>query len=109
MPGIAFHGDDLCCDGVSLTEIAAVCGTPTYVYSAAAILERLEALRAALSPVPHLVCYAVKTNSNLAILDLLSRAGSGFDIVSRGELHRLLRAGARPERIVFAGVGKRED
>jgi diaminopimelate decarboxylase len=109
VPGIAYRGDDLCCDGVKLADIAARCGTPTYVYSADAILERFEALRAALSAVPHLVCYAVKTNSSLAILDLLARAGSGFDIVSRGELHRLTHAGAPPERIVFAGVGKRAD
>jgi len=107
--GIAYRGLDLCCDEVPLAELAAAYGTPTYVYSATAILERYQAVERALAPVPHLVCYAVKTNSNLGVLGTLARAGAGFDIVSGGELHRLLRVGAAPERIVFAGVGKTAD
>jgi len=107
--GIHYRGDELYCDDVDLAEIAARCGTPTYVYSADAILERLAALRHALAPVPHQVCYAVKTNSNLGVLALLAHAGCGFDIVSRGELARLHRIGADPQRVVFAGAGKRAD
>jgi len=104
--GIAYRGDDLYCDAVRLADVAAACGTPTYIYSAASILAQLAALRRALEPVPHAICYAVKTNSNLAVLGTLARAGCGFDIVSGGELQRLLRVGVDPARIVFAGVGK---
>ena len=106
MSGIEYRALHLCCDGVRLADIVARCGTPTYVYSADAILARFQSLDRALDEVPHTICYAVKTNSNLAVLGTLARAGSGFDIVSGGELHRLLRIGAAPERIVFAGVGK---
>jgi diaminopimelate decarboxylase len=107
--GIAERQAEIWCDDVRLADVAAACGTPTYVYSSTAILERLGVLQAALQPQPHQVCYAVKTNSNLGILGTLSRAGCGFDIVSGGELHRLQRVGAPPERIVFAGVGKSAD
>ncbi len=104
--GIAYRGEHLCCDEVPLASLAATYGTPTYVYSLSAILERFESLGRALSSTPHRICYAVKTNSNLAILGALARAGAGFDIVSAGELARLSRVGAAPERLVFAGVGK---
>ena len=97
---------ELCCDGVALDAIATAHGTPTYVYSAAAMQARFAALDTAFAAVPHTICFAVKTNSNLAVLSTLARAGSGFDIVSGGELERVRRAGARPERVVFAGVGK---
>jgi diaminopimelate decarboxylase len=107
--GIAYRGVDLCCDEVPLAELAATYGTPTYVYSATTMLERFDDLRRALAAVPHLVCYAIKTNSNLGVIGTLARAGAGFDIVSAGELHRLRRVGAPPERIVFAGVGKTAD
>ncbi len=104
--GIRYQGDRLYCDGVPLDDVASRCGTPTYVYGSAAILAQLQALHAAFAPVPHRICYSVKTNSNLAVLSTLARAGAGFDIVSGGELARLQRIGAPMQRVVFAGVGK---
>ena len=109
----AFHSRDgvLCADGVALEDIAARFGSPVYVYSRAAIEAQYDAFAAALAAAPsHLVCYAVKANSNLAVLNLLARRGAGFDIVSGGELGRVLMAGGDPRRIVFSGVAKsRED
>lgn len=99
----------LCCDGVSLARVAAEIGTPTYVYSLRALREGYRAYDQALARVPHLVCYAVKANDTLAILRAFAREGSGFDIVSGGELFRAERAGADPRRIVFSGVGKTRD
>lgn len=93
-------------EGVPLTDIATRFGTPCYVYSHAAIEARYREFDAAFGDRPHLVCYAVKANSNLAVLNLLARLGSGFDIVSGGELERVLRAGGDPGRVVFSGVGK---
>src|SRR3984957_14649525 len=87
-------------------DIARREGTPRYVYSRAAILDRFQAYDRAFDGVPHKVCYAVKANSNLSILRLLAEAGAGFDIVSGGELFRVLKAGADPETIIFSGVGK---
>jgi diaminopimelate decarboxylase len=106
----AFHYRDgvLHAEEVPLTEIAARFGTPCFVYSRAALTEAYRAFDQALAGHPHLVCYAVKANSNLAILDLLARLGSGFDIVSRGELKRVLAAGGDARRVVFSGVGKTE-
>ena len=104
----AFHyvNGRLCAEDVSLADIAAEFGTPVYVYSRAAIEEQWRSYDAAFGDRDHLVCYAVKANGNLAILDLLARLGSGFDIVSGGELQRVLRAGGRADRVVFSGVGK---
>ena len=102
------HGQ-LCAEGVSLTEIAAQHGTPCYVYSRATIERHWHAFDAALADVDHLVCYAVKANSNLGVLNVMAQLGSGFDIVSVGELERVLRAGGDPNKIVFSGVGKRAD
>jgi len=99
----------LCAEDVPLTEIAAQHGTPCYVYSRATIERHWHAFDAALAAVDHLVCYAVKANSNLGVLSVLARLGSGFDIVSVGELERVLRAGGDPNKIVFSGVGKRTD
>jgi len=96
----------LYCEDVSLADIAARAGTPCYVYSGTAILENFRAYDAALSGVPHTVCYAVKANGNLSILGLLAEAGAGFDIVSGGELYRVLKAGGDPAKVVFSGVGK---
>lgn len=90
----------------SLTELAAQFGTPTYVYSRAALEQHWKAFDDAFSAYPHLVCYAVKANSNLAVLNVLARLGSGFDIVSAGELARVIAAGGQAEKIVFSGVGK---
>jgi diaminopimelate decarboxylase len=94
------------CEGVKLDEIADRFGTPAYVYSANTIRENYRRLDSALAPLDHLVCFAVKANSNLAVLQILARLGSGFDIVSGGELFRVLKAGARADRCTFAGVGK---
>jgi diaminopimelate decarboxylase len=92
--------------GVDLGQIASRAGTPCYVYSAAEILAAYRAYDAAFGDLPHTVCYAVKASSNLSILRLLAQAGAGFDIVSGGELFRVLRAGGDPARVVFSGVGK---
>src|SRR6204780_784520 len=89
-----------------LEAIAKNVGTPAYVYSAPAILAKFQAYANAFASDPHLVCYAVKANSNLAILRLLAEAGAGFDIVSGGELFRVLKAGGAPSKVVFSGVGK---
>src|SRR5215475_6418638 len=91
---------------VDLTRVAEEFGTPTYVYSAETILDHYTRLDAALAPLDHLICYAVKANSNRAILRLVADAGSGFDIVSGGELHRVLAAGGDSSKCTFAGVGK---
>jgi diaminopimelate decarboxylase len=92
---------------VDLTELAQQYGTPAYVYSRATIERHWQAFDAAMTGVDHLVCYAVKANSNLAVLNLMARFGSGFDIVSLGELERVIAAGGDPGKVVFSGVGKR--
>jgi diaminopimelate decarboxylase len=99
------HGE-LCCESVALTAIAAAVGTPTYVYSRAALAANYLAYAEALAGTDHLICYAVKANSNIAVLNQLARLGAGFDIVSGGELARVLAAGGDPARVVFSGVGK---
>ncbi len=106
-----FHYRDgvLFCEDVSLPSIAAQYGTPAYIYSQAAILRRYAQYRDALQGIPSCVCFAVKANSNLAVLSTLARAGAGFDIVSGGELFRVLSAGASASSVVFSGVGKTED
>jgi diaminopimelate decarboxylase len=96
----------LACDGVALADIAAKAGTPCYVYSAATILANYRAYDNALAGSPHTICYAMKANGNLAVLRLLAAAGAGFDIVSEGELYRVLKAGGDPAKVVFSGVGK---
>ncbi len=96
-------------EGVSLAEIARQFGTPCYVYSRKAIEDSWLEFDTALSLQKHLVCYAVKANSNTGLLNILAQLGSGFDIVSIGEMERVLHAGGRPDKIVFSGVGKRED
>jgi diaminopimelate decarboxylase len=93
-------------EDVPLPDIAARCGTPTYVYSSAYFTARYAALDAALAAVPHRICYAVKANSNLAVLNLFARLGAGFDIVSGGELERVIRAGGDAGKVIFSGVGK---
>lgn len=99
----------LCAEEVSVSEIVQTYGTPCYIYSRATIERHWHAFNGALGAHPHLICYAVKANSNLAVLDVMARMGSGFDIVSIGELERVLRAKGDPAKIVFSGVGKRED
>src|SRR5262249_48907614 len=104
-----YHDGRLSCEATPLDRIADAVGTPTYVYSAGAIASIYRAYDEALAGLPHLVCYAVKANMNLAVLGLLARLGAGADVVSGGELYRALRAGFEPRRIVFAGVGKTRD
>ena len=104
-----YHDRSLWAEQVPLSRIAEDCGTPCYVYSRATIERHWRAFDSALGAHPHLVCYAVKANSNLAVLNVMARLGSGFDIVSVGELERVLRAGGDPARVVFSGVGKRAD
>lgn len=99
----------LCAEQVDLADLASQYGTPAYVYSRATIERHWLAFDAALAGVDHLVCYAVKANSNLAVLNLMARLGSGFDIVSVGELERVLAAGGDPAKVVFSGVGKRSE
>lgn len=97
----------LFCESVALERLAASHGTPLYVYSAAMIRERIRAFAHAFRSVPHTLCYSVKANSSLAILRLIARAGAGFDVVSGGELERVLRVdGHAAKRVVFSGVGK---
>ncbi len=96
----------LFCERVALDDVAARHGTPTYVYSRAAIEANYREYGAAFRGLPATICYSVKANSNLSILRLLAKCGSGFDIVSGGELYRLRRAGISPKRVVFSGVGK---
>ena len=102
------HNGSLMSDQRSLTDLAEQYGTPLYVYNRGAIESAWQEFSTALEGHPHLICYAVKANSNLAVLDALARLGSGFDIVSVGELKRVLAAGGKPEQIVFSGVGKSE-
>ncbi len=104
-----FVSDELYAEGVSLRRIAADWGTPTWVYSRAAIESAWDAFDAAFTGQPHLVCYAVKANSNLGVLDILARKGAGFDIVSGGELARVIAAGGDPRKVIYSGVAKRAD
>ena len=95
------HAED-----VSLDALAKQYGTPLYVYSKTELESRWQAFDTAFGSQPHLVCYAVKTNSNIAVLQSLAKLGAGFDIVSQGELERVLRAGGDPKKVVFSGVAK---
>ena len=97
---------ELYAEDVPLSKLADTYGTPLYVYSARTITDHFDRLTAALAPLDHLICYAVKANSNLAILNLLAKRGSGFDLVSGGELTRVLKAGGNAAKCNFAGVGK---
>ena len=101
-----YAGGKLYCEQVDLDAIARTAGTPCYVYSAQSILDAYHAYDNAFAGMPHMICYAVKANSTLGVLSLLARAGCGFDIVSGGELYRVLQAGGDPSRVVFSGVGK---
>jgi diaminopimelate decarboxylase len=103
-----YEGGGLRCEDVPLSEIAAGAGTPTYVYSHAALHRAYTELDEAFSGLDHLVCFAVKANGNLAVLRALASFGAGADIVSGGELYRAMRAGFDPKKVVFAGVGKTE-
>jgi diaminopimelate decarboxylase len=102
------HKGELYCEGVPVARLAARHGTPLYIYSHQTLATHYQALSEALRPLDHRVCYAVKANSNLAVLRALALLGAGFDIVSEGELRRVVAAGGEPGRCVFAGVGKTE-
>jgi diaminopimelate decarboxylase len=97
------------CEDVPVESVAERFGTPAYVYSQSALAQNFQAIQKALGPIPGLICYSVKANSNLRILSLLHKAGAGFDVVSGGELARVLRIGALAERIVYSGVGKTQE
>ena len=109
MHSFQYRDGKLYCEDVDLARVADEFGTPVYVYSAGTILDHYNRLDAALGSLDHLICYAVKANSNRAILKLLAGAGAGFDIVSGGELFRAIKAGADPQKCTFAGVGKSEE
>ncbi len=109
MEAFNYRDGELFAEGVALSALAQRFGTPTYVYSRAHIEVQYRAYADALAGMPHLVCFAVKANSNIGVLNVLARLGAGFDIVSSGELERVLAAGGEPSRIVFSGVGKSRD
>ena len=109
MHDFAYRQGELYCEDVPLSRIAKEIGTPFYVYSHATLVRHFRAIDSAFQHVPHIIAFAMKSNSNLAILRLMAREGSGADIVSGGELYRALKAGVPPEKIVFAGVGKNRE
>ncbi len=108
-PHIAYSGDTLCMEGVQLQDVAAQFGTPVFAYSKAAMLSALAAYQRGFAGRKAQICYAMKANSNLAVLQVFAQAGCGFDIVSGGELARVLAAGGTPDKIIFSGVGKTRD
>lgn len=109
MDAFSYQNGQLYAEQVSLINIANQFGTPTYVYSKAHIEHQFKSYQQALEGTSHLICFAVKANSNIAVLNILARLGAGFDIVSRGELERVLAAGGEASKIVFSGVGKTTD
>src|SRR5437763_7148504 len=101
-----YRSDELHCEDVPLEKIAREVGTPTYIYSEETLRRHVRVFDEAFQSVPHLICYAIKANSNINLLRRFAQWGTGFDIVSGGELFRVLRAGGSPEKVIFAGVGK---
>ncbi len=108
MHDFRYVGKKLYCEGVSVESLARKFGTPLYVYSQRTLTNHFQKLDRAMAPVDHLICFAIKSNSNQSVLHLLARLGAGFDIVSGGELQRAIAAGGDPKKCVFAGVGKAE-
>ncbi|MBO0801032.1 MAG: diaminopimelate decarboxylase, partial [Blastocatellia bacterium] len=104
-----YRSDELYCEDIPLEKIALEVGTPTYIYSEKTLHRHVRVFDEAFQAVPHLVCYAIKANSNINLLRRFAEWGTGFDIVSGGELFRVLRAGGRADRVIFAGVGKTAD
>jgi diaminopimelate decarboxylase len=104
-----YKNDKLCCDDVDVTDIAKEVGTPFYLYSHRTLKQHFHVFDSAFAGIPHITCFAVKANSNVAILRALIKEGSGVDIVSGGELYRAIQAGVDPQKVVYSGVGKRED
>jgi diaminopimelate decarboxylase len=109
MNAFTYRNNELYAEDVPMADLATRYGTPCFVYSRAHLEERFQGFRTPLGARPHLICYAVKANSNLAVLNVLARMGAGFDIVSGGELERVLAAGGEPGKIIFSGVGKTAD
>ncbi|MDD4203086.1 MAG: diaminopimelate decarboxylase, partial [Candidatus Omnitrophica bacterium] len=109
MDNFQYKNNKLFCEGVSVESIAKKYGTPLYLYSQNSFIERYLSIVRAFEKTEHLVCFSVKTNSNLSVLKTLVKQGAGLDIVSGGELFRALKAGCSPKKIVYAGVGKRPD
>ena len=109
MHSFRYVGDKLFCEGVSIESLVKQHGSPLYVYSAATLTDHFSKLDSALAPLDHLVCYAMKANSNAAVIRLFANLGGGFDTVSAGELQRVIAAGGDPKKCVFAGVGKTEE
>lgn len=109
MDYFAYRGQDLFAEDVAVAELAKQYGTPLYVYSRATLERHWHAFDDAIGEHPHLICYAVKANSNIGVLSALAKLGSGFDIVSGGELARVIEAGGDPAKVVFSGVGKTSD
>src|SRR4029078_1552762 len=109
MHNFEYRQGELYCEQVPVSRIAKEAGTPCYVYSHATLIRHIRGYDSAFKSVPHLIAFAMKANSNLAILRLMAKEGSGVDIVSGGELFRALKAGVAPSKIVFAGVGKNAD
>ena len=101
-----YKGDALYAEDLAVADIAEQHGTPCFIYSRATIERHYRAYERALAGLPNMICYAVKANSNLAVLDVLARMGAGFDIVSGGELSRVLQAGGDPAKVIFSGLGK---
>jgi diaminopimelate decarboxylase len=108
MHGFHYVGKKLFCEGVAVESLVKRFGTPLYVYSQRTLTDHFQKLDRALAPIDHMICFAMKSNSNLAVLRTLANLGSGFDIVSGGELQRVIAAGGDPRKCVFAGVGKTE-
>ena len=104
-----YRNGELYAEGVAVKRIAREVGTPAYIYSLATLKRHYQVFDQAFAKVPHIVCFSVKANSNLALLRTFAKEGSGFDIVSAGELFRALKAGGDPKKIVFSGVGKKKD
>src|SRR5271154_7157807 len=109
MHDFRYVGNRLFCEGVAVETLAKKFGTPLYIYSQHTLTDHFQKLDRALAPLDHLICFAMKANSNLAVLRTLANCGAGFDIVSGGELRRVIVAGGNPRKCVFAGVGKTEN
>ena len=109
MHDFRYVGNKLFCEGVAVESLAKKFGTPLYVYSQRTLTNHFQKLDSALAPLDHLVCFAMKANSNLSVMRVLAKLGSGFDVVSAGELERVIAAGGDPKKCVFAGVAKTED
>src|SRR4051794_20555023 len=108
MHDFRYIGNQLYCEGARLQTLVSKFGTPLYVYSQHTLTDHFQKLDRAMADVDHLICFAAKSNSNISVLRTLAQLGSGFDIVSGGELQRVLAAGGKANRCVFAGVGKAE-